>query len=157
MSEHDIHQDDSTMGENPGAEGDFASGQGQEGQSADFATAHPTGTEQPRADEVIEDDMDAAGEDEPIPGVDDSTEGGLLTTPNDYDEGQTLTGQSDDGLENNYDEGQNTEGLLATPNDFDEGQTETGQLTDGVENNFDEGQAGGGVPGNHAGGEGMTP
>lgn len=123
MSEHDIHQNDSTMGENPGAEGDFASGQGQEGQSADFATGHPTGTEQPRADEVIEDDMDAAGEDEPIPGIDDQGGGGIVATPNDYDEGQTLTGQANDGLENN----------------------------------FDEGQAGGGVPGNHAGGEGMTP
>jgi hypothetical protein len=106
MSENTTHQDDSTMGQNPGAEGDFASGQGQEGQSADFATAHPTGTEQPRSDELITDDMDAAGEDEPIPGIDDSTEAGLLQTPNDFDEGQTQTGQLDDGIENNFDEGQ---------------------------------------------------
>ncbi|KQV24842.1 hypothetical protein [Yonghaparkia sp. Root332] len=106
MSEHDIHQDDTTMGQNPGAEGDFGAGQGQEGQSADVATGHPTGTDQPRADEVIHDDMDAAGEDEPIPGIDDSAQAGLLTTPNDYDEGQTLTGQADDGVENNFDEGQ---------------------------------------------------
>ena len=135
MSEHDIHNDGTTMGENPGAEGDFGAGQGQEGQSADFATGHPHGTNQPRADEVIEDDMDAAGEDEPIPGIDDS-DGGLLAT-----------GDADASL-------------LETPNDYDEGQTVNGGLDDGIENNFDEGQAGGGVPGNHdhhAGGEGMTP
>jgi len=119
MSEHDINQDHTTMGQNPGAEGDFGAGQGHEGQSADFATGHPTGTEQPRADEVVEDDMDAAGEDEPIPGIDDSAQGGLLSTPNDYDEGQTLTGQADDGVENNFDEGQAGGGVPGNHPDHD--------------------------------------
>lgn len=122
MSEHDIDQNDATMGENPGAAGDFGAGQGYEGQSADHAasigddphgtghargTGHPRGTEQPRREEVVvDDDIDDAGEDEPIPGIDDATEPRLLTTPNDFDEGQALTGQLDDGLENNFDEGQ---------------------------------------------------
>ena len=51
----------------------------------------------------------------PIPGIDDSDGGllatgdadaSLLETPNDYDEGQTVTGGLDDGVENNFDEGQ---------------------------------------------------
>lgn len=110
MSEHDIHQNETTMGENPGAEGDFGAGQGREGQSADHAahsTGHPHSTEQPRREELVDD----AGEDEPIPGIDDATEPGLLATPNDYDEGQTLTGDLDGGIENNFDEGQSGGGV----------------------------------------------
>jgi hypothetical protein len=130
MSDNDITNPDATMGQNPGAQGDFASGHDREGQGHNVSASarRPEGTDQPRADELIEDDMDAAGEDEPIPGIDDSTEAGL-NTPNRYNS-TDATG-------------------LRTPNDFDEGQTNLGQLDDGIENNFDEGQAGGEVPGNN--------
>jgi hypothetical protein len=130
MSDNDITNPDATMGQNPGAQGDFASGHDREGQGQNVSASarRPEGTDQPRADELIDDDMDAAGEDEPIPGIDDSTEAGL-NTPTGYNSTEA--------------------NALRTPNDFDEGQTNLGKLDDGIENNFDEGQAGGGVDGHH--------
>jgi len=65
MTAHE--QDDTTMGQNPGAEGDVGAGHGEDTSAS--TGGHPQGTEQPRPEEVEDDGgFDEGQRDGGIPG-----------------------------------------------------------------------------------------